>query len=66
MEGSQRRPPLARALPADGSVHRQPQRLSKRKPAKYHKDDSFTTGESPFLYQLLHACHQGCRQSKGV
>ena len=36
------------ALPAkpDHSIHRQPQRLSKRKPAKYNDDESYTTGAS--------------------
>lgn len=42
MEAGARRPPLA-AKP-DQSAHRQPQRMSKRKPAKYNDDDSYTTG----------------------
>ena len=41
MEAGARRPPLA-AKP-DQSAHRQP-RMSKRKPAKYNDDDSYTTG----------------------
>lgn len=43
MEMSARRPPLA-AKP-DQAVHRQPVRVSKRKPAKYNDNESFTLGE---------------------
>jgi len=44
MDLSTLRPPLA--MKPDQTVHRQPQRTSKRKPAKYNDDDS-TTGEHP-------------------
>ena len=45
MELSARRPPLA-AKP-DQAVHRQPVRMSKRKPAKYNDTESYTLGEHP-------------------
>ena len=43
MEMSPRQALLAKP---DHSIHRQPQRLSKRKPAKYNDDESYTTGAS--------------------
>ena len=43
MDMSTRRTSLAKA---DHSIHRQPQRMSKRKPAKYNDDESYTTGGS--------------------
>ena len=53
MEMSARRPPLA--TKPDQAVHRQPVRVSKRKPAKYNDNESFTLGERPVpsLYSLL-------------
>ncbi len=45
MEMSARRPPLA--VKPDQAVHRQPVRVSKRKPAKYNDNESFTLGEHP-------------------
>ena len=42
MEMSTRRTSLAKP---DNSIYRQPQRMSKRKPAKYNDDESYTTGD---------------------
>ena len=49
MDLSTLRPSLA--MKPDLTVHRQPQRTSKRKPAKYNDNDSFATGEHSEMSQ---------------
>ena len=57
MEMSPRQALLAKP---DHSIHRQPQRLSKRKPAKYNDDESYTTGASLAMHCGIESGRLNC------